>query len=270
MSFSVLISLYYKEKSDNLIESLKSVFSQTMRAEEVIVVEDGLLNKELYDVLDEFAALYPELIRVKLNQNMGLGRALNEGLKHCNNDLIIRMDTDDISYPDRFEKQITFMEKYPEVDISSGWIVEFEGTKENIKAIKKLPESHIELTTYIKTRCPINHPAAIFKKSKVLEVGGYKHFPLFEDYYLWGRMMQKGAIFANIQEPLLYFRISDEMFKRRGGLKYAFNSVRLQNKLYELGLISLAATVKSCFIRSVVYLMPNFIRRYIYSKFLRS
>lgn len=184
MSFSVLMSVYLKEQPLFLRQSLNSIFKQTFEPNEVILVEDGPLSNGLYAILDEFQSLYPQIIRVKLSQNGGLGNALNEGLKHCSHELVIRMDTDDICFPDRFEKQIEFMTKHPEVDISSAWLEEFEGDVTNVKTIKKVPASHSEIKTYIKTRNPLNHPAVIFRKSAVERAGGYKHFPLFEDWYL--------------------------------------------------------------------------------------
>lgn len=270
MSFSVLMSVYLKEQPLFLRQSLSSIFNQTFEPDEVILVEDGLLSNELYAILDEFQFLYPQITRVKLSQNGGLGNALNEGLKHCSHELIIRMDTDDICFPDRFEKQIEFMTKHPEVDISSAWLEEFVGDVTNVKAIKKVPASHSEIKTYIKTRNPLNHPAVIFRKSAVERAGGYKHFPLFEDWYLWARMMQCGARFANIQECLLHFRTSSDMFKRRGGMKYAIDSAKFQWMLHKIGLISSYCAIKASLLRGGVYIMPNFMRRWIYSKLLRS
>ncbi len=270
MSFSVLMSVYLKEQPLFLRQSLNSIFKQTFEPNEVILVEDGPLSNGLYAILDEFQSLYPQIIRVKLSQNGGLGNALNEGLKHCSHELVIRMDTDDICFPDRFEKQIEFMTKHPEVDISSAWLEEFEGDVTNVKTIKKVPASHSEIKTYIKTRNPLNHPAVIFRKSAVERAGGYKHFPLFEDWYLWARMMQCGARFANIQECLLHFRTSSDMFKRRGGMKYAIDSAKFQWMLHKIGLISSYCAIKASLLRGGVYIMPNFMRRWIYSKLLRS
>lgn len=270
MNFSVLMSLYFKENTDCLCASLVSIFKQTQIPNEVILVEDGPLTDELYSVLNEYERKYTQLKRIKLSQNGGLGKALNAGLKHCSNDLVARMDTDDIALPDRFEKQIKFMSEHPEVDISSGWLIEFNGTIDNRLSLKKVPESHKEISEYLKYRNPLNHPAVIFKKSAVEKAGGYQHFPLFEDWYLWARMMKSGAIFANIQEPLVYFRTSPEMYKRRGGVEYAKNSAKFQFKLFDLGVISLFQALKSSLIRGGVYLLPNNLRSFVYSKFLRS
>jgi len=270
MKFSVLMSLYVREYPEYLNQSLDSVFKQTLKADEVVLVEDGLLTEQLNEVIQTYRVVHPELKLVSLPINGGLGNALNEGLKHCSHELVIRMDTDDICFPDRFEKQIEFMTKHPEVDISSAWLEEFEGDVTNVKTIKKVPASHSEIKTYIKTRNPLNHPAVIFRKSAVERAGGYKHFPLFEDWYLWARMMQCGARFANIQECLLHFRTSSDMFKRRGGMKYAIDSAKFQWMLHKIGLISSYCAIKASLLRGGVYIMPNFMRRWIYSKLLRS
>ena len=270
MPFTVLLSLYYKERPDYLRLCLDSVFNQTLKPDEVILVEDGPLTQDLYEILDMYEHKYPEFKRVRLAENVGLGTALNEGLKHCSNALVARMDTDDICFLERFEKQVDFMSGHPEVDVSSAWIEEFENDINNVKSIKEVPASHREIATYIKYRNPLNHPAVIFRKSAVEKVGGYQHFPLFEDWYLWARMMKNGARFANIPSCLLHFRVSSDMFKRRGGFKYAMDSARFQKSLYKLGLISLYDALKASILRGGVYLMPNTVRRLIYSKILRS
>lgn len=270
MPFSVLMSLYAKEYPDYLRESLESVLSQSLPPDEVVLMEDGPITEELQKVVSEFQSKYAALKVIPLPENGGLGKALNEGLKHCSNDLVIRMDTDDICYPRRFETQVRFMSEHPEIDISSTWIEEFEGTVDNVCSIKKVPLTHKEIGDYIGTRNPLNHPAVIFRKSAVERAGGYQHFPLFEDWFLWARMYVNGAKFANIPEPLLHFRTSPDMFKRRGGLKYARDSVRFQWQLHKLGLVSSFSAVKSSIIRAGVYLLPNKLRSLIYSKFLRS
>lgn len=264
------MSLYYKERHDYLRHSLESVFNQTLPPDEVVMVEDGPLTDELYNVLKEFEDKYPTLKRVPLPVNGGLGKALNEGIKYCSNELVARMDTDDICFPDRFERQIKFMESNPDIDVISGWLQEFEDTPANSKSIKKVPATHKEVEEYIKTRNPLNHPAVVFRVRPVNRAGGYQHFPLFEDYFLWARMYKNGSKFANIQSPVLYFRTSPEMFKRRGGIKYARDCVRFQWTLYRLGIIGKFAAIKASILRGGVYIMPNYIRKIIYTKLLRN
>lgn len=270
MSFSVLMSLYAKERPLFLRQSLDSVFGQTLKPDEVIFVEDGPLTSELYSVVEKYCQLHPEMKVIPLPVNGGLGKALNVGLKHCSNELIARMDTDDIALPDRFEKQVEFMAENPDVDICSGWLNEFESDIANIKSVKKVPATHSEISDYIKSRNPLNHPVVMFRKSAVEKAGGYRHFPLFEDWYLWARMMASGAKFANIQRPLVNFRISPNMYKRRGGIGYAMDSARFQWTLHRLGIISVFHAIKSALMRGVVYILPNTVRALIYSKLLRS
>lgn len=270
MKFSVLLSLYLKEKPQYLKISIDSIFGQSLKPDEVVLVLDGSINGELEKIVNNAQSSHLELKVISLPTNVGLGKALNEGLKHCSNELVARMDTDDICFPYRFERQIKFMTDHPEIDICSSWVEEFEGNLSNVKAIKKVPETHLEIAKYIGKRNPLNHPAVIFRKSAVLSAGGYKHFPLFEDWYLWARMFANGAKFANIQECLLHFRVSSQMYQRRGGLQYAVNSTKFQFTLHKLGLTSLFSAVTASIIRSAVYLMPNRLRAFVYSKFLRS
>ena len=129
MNFSVLISVYYKEKPEYLKDAINSVFNQTLLPNEVILVEDGKLSDELYNTIKKLQEKYNEIKTVCLKENQGLGPALNEGLKYCSYDIVARMDSDDICMPDRFKIQIDFMEKHPDIDIISGWIDEFYGYK---------------------------------------------------------------------------------------------------------------------------------------------
>lgn len=145
MYFSVLLSVYKKENPVYFSQSLDSIFSQTSFPDEVILVKDGPLTSELEQVIIQYQLKYSVLKVVSLPVNQGLGKALNEGLKYCSYDLIARMDTDDMAKPDRFEKQINIFEKYPDIDVCSSWIEEFEGNMNTITAIKKLPEHHYDI-----------------------------------------------------------------------------------------------------------------------------
>lgn len=269
MPFSVLMSLYAKEHPEYLRESLDSIFSQTLLPNEVVMVEDGPLTPELYAVLDEYSATHSEIKRVPLAQNGGLGKALNEGLKHCTHDLVARMDTDDIAKPERFEKQIQLFKQYPLAEVVSCWIDEFEGAPTNVVSTRKLPEFPFEVFNYGKLRCPINHPAVMFRKESVLFAGGYRHFPLFEDYYLWVRLLLNGAHFYNIQESLLLFRTSPDMFKRRGGLKHALTEIKFQRHINKIGYISTSRMFLNIIIRFTTRIVPNSIRELVYKKLLR-
>ncbi|WP_302798319.1 glycosyltransferase family 2 protein [Parabacteroides goldsteinii] len=267
--FSVLLSIYYKERPDFLRQSLDSLFSQTLLPTEVVLVKDGPLTKTLDIIIEEYSKRYLQLKIVSLSVNQGLGKALNEGLKYCSYDLVARMDTDDIAKPNRFEKQLKVFNNHPDIDIVSSWIDEFEGDTNHILSIRKLPEYHKEIYKFAKKRNPINHPAVMFRKSSVLAAGGYKHFPLFEDYYLWVRMLMNGAKFYNIQESLLYFRSSSDMFKRRGGINYALMELKFEQELLRIKFIDKSIFIKNILIRFISRLIPNKLRTIIYKHLLR-
>lgn len=267
--FSVLLSIYYKERPNYLRQSLDSLFSQTQLPTEIVLVKDGPLTKTLDIIIEEYSKRYLQLKIVSLSVNQGLGKALNEGLKHCSYDLVARMDTDDIAKPNRFEKQLEVLNNHPEIDIVSSWIDEFEGETNHILSIRKLPEYHKEIYQFAKKRNPINHPAVMFRKSSVLAAGGYKHFPLFEDYYLWVRMLMNGAKFYNIQESLLYFRSSSDMFKRRGGINYALMELKFEQELLRIKFIDKSIFIKNILIRFISRLIPNKLRTIIYKHLLR-
>lgn len=270
MPFSVLLSVYYRENPQFLKQALESTwFDQSLKPDEIVVVKDGPLTEKLDKIIADFAKTAPVVI-VALEKNQGLGAALNIGITHCTHEIIARMDSDDICYPVRFQKQMEFLIKNPTIDLVSSWIDEFiETPEQHIVSTRKLPESHPEVIKFAQKRCPVNHPVVVFKKSAVLKAGGYQHFPLFEDYYLWARMLMSGAKFHNLQESLLYFRTNPETYKRRGGFKHALVEIRMQFKFREIGLIKLPRMLQNILIRLTVRLMPNKLRSLFYKKHLR-
>lgn len=267
--YSVLMSVYYKDDASHLAMALQSIVSQTLTPGEIILVEDGPLGHELRNVISKFRAEYDFIKTFPLNENQGLGNALSFGLTKCTFDLIGRMDADDISILYRFEKQVRLFIENPKLDIASSWISEFEGNPENIVSMKKLPEYHLDIISYARKRCPINHPSVMYRKAAVTKAGGYLHFPLFEDYYLWIRMIQTGCIFYNIQESLLFYRTSSQMFKRRGGWKYGLTDLRLFNMMYQSDFITWGEWLKYAPTRVISRFFPNNLRTFIYKKFLR-
>lgn len=266
--FSILISVYEKERPDQLRQSLDSIFSQTLRADEVVLVKDGPLYDELNDVVDDYAARYPELKVLPLPTNVGLGKALNEGIALCTHDIVARMDTDDVAKPYRMERQIRFMEEHPEVDVLGSWLEEFRDDIDHIVSVKSVPMTHDELYAYGKWRNPINHPTVVMRKSAVERAGGYQPCPQFEDYCLWVRMMQSGARFHNLQESLVYFRMSDSMLQRRKGWKYISREFHAWRLFRQTGYINTWQMCCSVLIRLLVRIMPNMLFSYIYTHHL--
>lgn len=270
--YSVLMSVYIKEKPEHLKQSINSMINQTVMPDEIVIVKDGPLTDELIQILNDYDTRYPGMFHYYENAiNRGLGISLNNGLSICRNELIARMDTDDISMPDRCEKQLKAFRKNPNLSIISGRIDEFINTPDNIVGSRIVPSTHAENMEYLKKRCPINHVAAMFKKSAVLEAGGYIDWFWNEDYYLWIRMAEHGCIFENIQDSLVLVRVGVEMYRRRGGKKYFDSEVGLQKYMLQKKLIGPGTYFMNVMTRLIVQrMMPNWLRGWVFRKFARS
>jgi glycosyltransferase involved in cell wall biosynthesis len=224
MSFSVLISVYEKENPRYLDEALCSIWDQqTMKPGQIVLVKDGPLTEELDACINIWnQKLGDTLTIVGLPENVGLGAALNSGLQYCRYELVARMDSDDISLPDRFEKQTNILKDNPELVLLSGYINEFKNEPGDIRSIRKVPISNYEIIKHLKWRNAFNHVTVIFKKSAVLSVGSYNtEMVSFEDYDLWIKLIQAEYKVSNIPEILVNVRIGNNMINRRYGLSYA-------------------------------------------------
>lgn len=267
--FSILMSIYYKEKPEYFDRAMVSIWDeQSVKPDEIVLVQDGKLTEDLYQTIDKWKNELKDILKiVHLENNIGLGDALNIGMRHCSHELIARMDTDDISLPNRFEKQLEVF-KNSDIDISSAWVSEFDINENDILGYRKLPEFHEEIIKYSKTRCPINHPTVMYKKSVVQKAGGYKKMILFEDYYLWARMILNGANFYNIQEVLVSMRAGYGQLERRSGFRYAKNEINLLNNLKQDGFFNTFEYIKNLFIKIPIRLLPKFVIKIVY-KILR-
>lgn len=269
-SFSLLMSIYEKEKVEYLRECLESIATQTILPTEIILVEDGPLTYELKSEISKAKKNFPNLRTIPLEHNCGLGKALNVGMEHCQYDIIARMDTDDICVSNRFEMQLAFLREHPEIDVVGSWIDEFVGSTNNIVSTRRVPETNKDIFEFGKRRNPMNHPTVMFRKQAVEKAGLYQPFPMFEDYYLWVRMLQNGYKFHNIQHSLLLFRRSADLFKRRGGFSYIPKEIRFQIVLCKRKYISSWIMLKNIAIRSCVRIFPNKLRDLFYLKCLRN
>lgn len=267
MKFSVLMSVYDKENPAYLRQSIDSIYNQTLLPDEVILIEDGPLTPELNDTISALNNKHNTLKVIALDKKSGLGGALNRGIQECKNEIIARMDTDDVCKPNRFERQITFMEEHPDIDICSSWVDEFNDDIQNVISQRKLPETHQEIFEYGKRKCPVNHPATVYKKSKVIAAGGYGQFP--EDYLLWVKMLMNGCKFYNIQESLVWYRFSADVIQRRGGWTYAIHEISDQFRFYKLGYTNLLYLITNIGIRTTVRLIPSSLRSLIYQHAIR-
>ncbi len=267
--FSVLMSLYIKEKPEYVEQCFQSLLRQTVKAAEWVVVEDGPLTEELYAVLEKYEKEYPGLLkRVPFKENRGLGLALQSGVPECTYDIIARMDTDDICREDRFEKQLAEFEKDPDLDIIGSHIDEFEDTPDTIVAKRLVPVTDAEIKKYQKKRDAFNHMTVMYKKKAVLDAGNYQSCPLMEDTYLWCRMMKNGVKCMNVDDSLVYARIGKDMFDRRGGWAY-FKKYKTGKKMvYDTGYISWFDYASVIVIQFFVALVPRRLRGWIFKKML--
>ena len=270
MFFSVLMSVYFRERAIYLDKALSSVLvNQTIKPSELVLVADGQLTDELYSTIHKYKEVFPNFKLIQLPNNVGLGKALNEGLKHCSYDWIARMDSDDICTPDRFEKQLEYIQSHPNTYVIGAWISEFSESPKNITSIRKVPEIHTEIVQFARSRSPINHPVVFFNKLAVLNVGGYEHCPFFEDYWLWIRLLHNKIQFYNIQESLLFFRANKSMYERRGGGSYIKYECNFLYKMRKLGFISSFTFMKNLVGRICFRIIPNNARIKLYQKILR-
>lgn len=267
--YSVLMSVYKNEMAQNLTESIESMLKQTILPSEIILVKDGPLTEELEKVISKYKN--SKLFKIiELKTNVGLGEALNRGLKECENDFVARMDTDDISEPSRCEKQLVELNKTQEISVIGTSVVEFIGCSDNIVAYKDVEQNHEHILKTMKYRNPINHPTVMFRKKDVEEAGNYKDWLLNEDYYLWIRMAQMGFLFRNIKEPLVKMRITNNTYQRRGGWNYFIAQKKLYDYMLKGNFINIGEYFYNNSLRFFIrVLIPNSWRKKLYMKFLR-
>ena len=268
MEFSVLITVYKKEKPYNLRKSLLSSYRQTIRPTEIVLVCDGELTQELYDEIEQIKSEIPILKVYQLSSNVGSGPASCFGVNKCNTDLIARMDSDDYSEETRFEKQIKAFEENPNLIMVGTNILE---KNTEFTAFKTVPEKTEEIREYSKFRNPFNNPSSMMKKEYILKVGNYRKFRYLEDYDLTMRLIHDNPTkdFLNIQEPLVIMQTNNSSYLRRGGLLYVKTEFFLQADFYRRGYISKVELCRNIFIRNIVRVMPNSMRKLIYKKKMR-
>ena len=268
--YSVLMSLYIKEKPEYLDLAIKSMVEQTLKPDEIVIVKDGPITDELQAVLDKYSATYPELFNiVGYEKNRGLGLALNFGLEHCRNELVARMDTDDISKTERCEKQVKAFEEHPENSIIGSAVDEFYGTPDNVTARRVVPRNYREIYQFAKKRSAFNHPSVMYRKSKVLEFGGYANLRRNQDVDLFGRMLFGGCKAMNFEESLLWFRSDENLAKRRKSWGNTWSYIDTINRFRKMGYSSFMDVAIIACAQTVMYLMPISVQNWLYKNFLR-
>lgn len=270
MKYSVLASVYAKEKVDYLRLSIDSILNQSIKTDDFVIVKDGPLNKELDNILKEYQQQYECIRIVELKKNVGLGCALNEGIKYCKNDLVARMDTDDIAEYDRCELQLREFELDNDLDIIGSWMYEFYDDPDKIISIKKVPLTYYEIYQYGKRRNPFNHPTVMFKKSTIIKYGGYSEMRQGQDHELFTRLLLLGCKGKNIDKCLIKFRSDINMYKRRKSWNSIKSYFKVVWKRYKEGYSNISDVCFVAITQLGLIIIPISMGKFIYRKFFRS
>lgn len=273
--FSVSMCVYNGDDHNNFDISIGSILNQTLKPNEIVLTVDGPIRQQIKNIINKYKKILADtkidFKVVYLKENVGHGEARRICFDKCTYDFIALMDADDISVPERFEKQMNYFRSYPEVSVVGGQIYEFIEKTENCVGKRLVPATDAEIKEYMKKRCPMNQVTVMFRKKDIIAVGGYIDWYCEEDYYLWIRLALSGKKFQNIQENLVYVRVGKEMYRRRGGWKYFKSEAKLQGFMIEKGLITLPRYILNVGQRLVLQvLMPNKLRGFIFRKFART
>ncbi|MDD6349799.1 glycosyltransferase, partial [Intestinibaculum porci] len=269
--YSVLMCVYAREHAAHFREALMSMANQTQPTDDLVLMCDGPLTKELDQVIDEMQDYIGKSLHVyRQSVNRGAGVARRLALEKCQHDLVAIADSDDISKPDRCAKELAVFKAHPELTMVGSFVEEFDEDPTQINAVRQVPETTAEILQFARRRNPINQPSVMVRKSAVESAGGYQDYYLLEDYYLWVRMLQKGMKAYNIQESLVFMRAGSAMYKRRGGSKYAQSQRQLFKYMYDTKFISFQDYIYSCVVRTLSGLIPDSMRRGLFMRFNRS
>ena len=268
--YSVLSSVYASEKPEYLVQSIDSMLKQTVVPDQFVLVKDGELTDELDKVIEKYRGMYPDIFTiVELKENSGLAIALDSGLKQCRNELVARMDTDDISVPDRCEKQLERFSQNEKLTVLGSNIDEFSDFPENVKRSRVVPSEYEQICKRIKRREPFNHPTVMFKKSEVQRCGGYGTLRRCQDFDLFSRMINMGCYAENINESLVLFRANEENYKRRKGKKSMSGYMTVMKLNYKRGYCSFSDMVYAYTAQLAMIAMPRSVMKWVSDTFLR-
>jgi glycosyltransferase involved in cell wall biosynthesis len=262
--FSLLISTYGGDSPQFLRLAFESsVQRQTRRPDQVVLVQDGPVPDALAETIRDLAATSPVPVQhVALEHNTGLGPALDRGLETCAHEIVARMDADDVSRPDRFERQLPLVEQG--ADIVGSGLMEFGSAVDDVVGRRTPPVDPHEIRRVIRFRDPFNHPTIVYRKSAVLAAGGYTDMALMEDYLLFTRMVEAGARPANIADPLVYYRVGAGAYSRRGGRKLLRAELALQHRFHRLGITTRGEYLRNVIVRGGYRLVPERLRKIAY------
>lgn len=268
-NYSILSTLYKNDSPEYLRQSIESMLSQTIVTNDYVLVADGPISLELEDVLKEYECKYDFFNVVRLAQNVGLGAALNEGLKVCKNDLVARLDADDISLPTRCEEQLSAFEKDGELVIVGTDMYEFDDDPDKVVSLKQMPYTHEQIYKFGKRRNPFNHSSVMYKKSVIMELGGYANLRRSQDIELWARVLYAGNKCLNIDKPLIKFRCGGSRVQRKKKWSNVKSDLKVFKKNYKMGYASFADYVYVWITQMAFFILPTKLAGKLYKKLFR-
>ena len=270
---SVAMSIYKSDVPEYLSTAIESVYNQTLKPSEIVIVGDGPIPSALGQVVAEQTekarANGVELRFLPQEINRGLGEALRICCENCRYLFVARMDSDDISLPDRFDKQIAAFENDPTLSVVGGMITEFVGTPDHIVDERRLPLDDRGIKKFMASRCGVNHVTVMFRKSELMKAGNYSGKYRQEDFYLWARMWKNDCKFGNIKDVVVNVRSGADQFARRGGMKYFHEHMKIFKLMYQWGLITYPQLMKNYCLRFAQVAFPTSLRTWVYQNMLR-
>jgi glycosyltransferase involved in cell wall biosynthesis len=267
-AFSLLMSVWAGDDPDFLDAAFRSVVhEQTRPPDDVVLVQDGPVPPPLAERIAELVASSPAKAQVlALDANVGLGVALDQGMAACAHDIVARMDADDIALPHRFEVQVAIVETG--VDLVGSALLEFGVDADDIVGKRVPPIDPAEIVRYARFHQPFNHPTVVYRRAAVEAAGGYRHLALMEDYLLFAKMIQQGCSVANVEEPLVLYRVGAGAYARRGGVALLKSEWRLQRTLFGLGFTNRIEFARNVVIRGGYRLVPEPVRKAAYRRLI--
>lgn len=269
LKYSVLMTVYTKDNPDYFALSLDSMINQTCKPDEIVIVKDGPIRKQLQDIIDSRKNRQVKIIQLQLPVNKGLGLALNEGIKICKNELIARMDADDYSMPNRCELQLKAFEKYTDLDIIGCPVDEFVDDIDNVVGCRNVPYTNDEIYAFAKKRDPFNHPTVMYKKSVVLKAGMYSDYRKNQDTDLWIKMLSNGARCMNLKEHVFRFRFDSDTYRKRKSWVNTKILLEIRYKAWQSGFNTFFDFLLVATSQIGVYILPVWFQRWLYTAVLR-
>jgi glycosyltransferase involved in cell wall biosynthesis len=262
--FSLLMSVWRGDDPGFLADAFRSVVhDQTRPPDDVVLVQDGPVSDALATAIADLVATSPvPTALLPLDENVGLGIALDRGMAACQHDIVARMDADDIAIAHRFEVQVPLVEGG--VDLVGSSLLEFGTDIDDIVGRRVPPIDPDEIVRYARFHQPFNHPTVVYRRQAVEAAGGYRHLALMEDYLLFAKMIGQGASVANVEEPLVLYRVGAGAYARRGGVALLKSEWALQRRLLEMGFTNRVQFTRNVVVRGGYRLVPESVRRPAY------